>query len=485
MADANDSVLMRDYADRNSEPAFAELVQRHLNLVYSVAMRYAGNAQDAQDIAQAVFVILARKAASLRRRTTLTGWLYETTRFTARQLLRTRTRQRVRDQEAFMQSTLDPSGDDPLWRQLAPYLEAAMSRLNGRDRELLALRFYENKTGGEAAVLLGIGEPAAHKRTARALEKLRNFFLKRGVDSTAAAIGETISANSVQAAPAALAKTVTAMALVKGAAVSTSTVTLVKGALKIMAWTKAKTAVVAGAVVLLAAGTTTVTVKEVQQRNLDSKWDTGKIDTRILDHAPRIVKIIPTRFSNNSGWAGSEYRMLGIGDTPKQILRAAYGISAERTVYLTALPQKKYDFIANLPSGSIEALKKELQRQLGVVGRMETIETNVLFLRIKSPDAPGLRPAATHNNSSSRNSFGQLEFVNIQIASVANSMESVFGIPVIDQTGLTGSYDVNLKWDNRNDPQHENLKQALRDQLGLDLVPGTAPVEMLVVEKAN
>jgi hypothetical protein len=80
MPDANDMELMQEYAGRNSEPAFAELVHRHINLVYSVALRFTGDSGDAQDVTQAVFIILAQKAASLRHRTSLTGWLYETTR---------------------------------------------------------------------------------------------------------------------------------------------------------------------------------------------------------------------------------------------------------------------------------------------------------------------------------------------------------------------------------------------------------------------
>src|SRR5208282_6232538 len=115
------------------------------------------------------------KAAGLAGHTVLTGWLYETTRFTAIRLLRTQARRRTHEQEATMQSTLSESGTDPLWPQLAPHLEAAMSRLAERDRTLLALRFYENKTGAQAAALLGIREEAARKRTNRALEKLRTF----------------------------------------------------------------------------------------------------------------------------------------------------------------------------------------------------------------------------------------------------------------------------------------------------------------------
>ena len=97
-----DMALLQEFADHHSESAFAELVRHHLNLVYSIALRSVGNAADAQDVTQAVFIILAQKAPRLRHRSGLTGWLYETTRFTSARLLRTRARQSARDQEAYM-----------------------------------------------------------------------------------------------------------------------------------------------------------------------------------------------------------------------------------------------------------------------------------------------------------------------------------------------------------------------------------------------
>jgi RNA polymerase sigma factor (sigma-70 family) len=262
MTDVTDMDLARQYAAGNSEPAFAELVRRHLNLVYSVALRHVGNPQDAQDVAQAVFVILAQKATGLGERTILTGWFYETTRFTALRFLRTKTRRQFREQEAFMQSTLDQSDStDSVWQQLGPLLEDAMARLNEKDRTLLALRFFENKTAAETAAVLGLQEWAARKRVERALEKLRKFFGRRGAVFSSSAIAGAISANSVHAAPIGLAQTISATAVTQGAAVSTSTLTLAKGALKLMAWSKIKTGMIAGVVIFLAAATTTAMVQ--------------------------------------------------------------------------------------------------------------------------------------------------------------------------------------------------------------------------------
>ena len=140
-----------------------------------------------------------------------------------------------------------------------------MGKLAERDRALLVLRFYENKSGPEAAALLGIREDAAHKRVARAIEKLRKVFAQRGVALSGAAIAGAVSANSVQAAPVALVKTISVVAVAKGAAATTSTLTLVKGALKIMAWAKAKMGIAIGVGILLAAVTTAITVKENQK----------------------------------------------------------------------------------------------------------------------------------------------------------------------------------------------------------------------------
>ncbi len=269
MQEMDDIELLCEYAERDSEAAFAGIVARHLNQVYSVALRHAGNPHAAEEITQAVFVILATKARRLNRRVILSGWLYETARLTALTCIRSEIR-RARREEAHMQSILNESESDSsrqsgaeaeVWTQIAPLLDAALAKLNETDRHAVVLRFFDGKSMKEVGAALGANEDAAKKRVSRALEKLRKIFTKRGVVSTTNIIAGAISANSVQAAPAALAKTVTAVALAKGAAASASTLTLIQGALKIMAWTKVKMAVVVGAGVLLVAGATMTNAK--------------------------------------------------------------------------------------------------------------------------------------------------------------------------------------------------------------------------------
>ena len=114
-------------------------------------------------------------------------------------------------------------------------------------RAAVVLRFFYGKSLHEIGTSLGGSEDSARMRVNRAILRLRKYFFKRGVTSTTATIAVAIWTNSVQAAPMALAKITTTVALAKGAATSGSTLALVKGALKVMAWTKAKTAIAVGA----------------------------------------------------------------------------------------------------------------------------------------------------------------------------------------------------------------------------------------------
>ena len=257
---SDDMTLVREFATNQSETAFAALVERHIALVHSAALRQVGDAHLAEEITQAVFIILARKAASLGPKTILSAWLYRTTRYAAADALRARRRRQAREQEAHMQSILNPPDTDA-WAQLVPLLDAALAELGETDRTALVLRFFENKTAREIAGALRMEEAAAQKRVARALDKLRAIFVKRGVTLTATVIAGAVAANSVQAAPVGLAIKVSVVAA-KGVAVTTSIATIVKGTLKIMTYAKLKLAIGITAGILLAGGAVTVAVSQ-------------------------------------------------------------------------------------------------------------------------------------------------------------------------------------------------------------------------------
>lgn len=250
---ADDMELVRDYAKHGSEEAFATLVSRHVNLVFSVAVRQLHDVHLAEEVTQVAFIILARKAASLSPDTILPAWLCRTAHYAAADALRTKRRRQSREQKAYMESSLnEPETSSAPWPEIAPLLDSAMAGLRDTDYSVIVLRFFERKDLKQVGAALGISENAAQKRVNYALEKLRRFFSRHGVKSTTAAIAGMMLTHSVQAAPQALAKSATIAAITKGATGGSSTLNLTKGALKIMAWTKLKIAVFAGAAVLLA-----------------------------------------------------------------------------------------------------------------------------------------------------------------------------------------------------------------------------------------
>jgi RNA polymerase sigma factor (sigma-70 family) len=216
-----DSQLLRQFARTNSQDAFAELVNRHVNLVYSAALRQVnGDGHFAKDVAQTVFADLARKASSLSRRETLTGWLYTSAHFAAAKIVRGENRRRDRE-EKFMREPANessagvppaPSAPEPDWEKIRPALDDAMHELKEADREAVLLRYFENRPFAEVGAKLGLNENAARMRVERALEKLRAIFEKRGI-ATATALASVISANAIQIAPANLAATLTAASI--------------------------------------------------------------------------------------------------------------------------------------------------------------------------------------------------------------------------------------------------------------------------------
>jgi RNA polymerase sigma factor (sigma-70 family) len=237
--DTTDGQLLRSYARERSESAFTELVRRHIDLVYSAALRQVnGNIPEAEDVTQAVFTDLARKAATLASHASLAGWLYTSTRFLAANARRTVARRLVREQEAHaMNAMIESAEPESDWMQVRPLLDEAMHTLDPADREAVLLRHFERRSYSDIGAKLGLTENAARMRVDRALDKLQLVLAKRGLTSTALSLAALVGANAVEAAPAHLAGVVA-----KAAFASAGTVGLFAGLSQLVTISKLKLA---------------------------------------------------------------------------------------------------------------------------------------------------------------------------------------------------------------------------------------------------
>ena len=180
MAHHTDHELLAEFVKNGSESAFAALVARYVNLAYSTALRHTNNPHHAEEITQAVFILLARKAGSISSKVVLSGWLYQAARLTAANHRRDNQRRQQREQQAIMESALNVPADEP-WKLIAPILDEAMNALGVTDRDAVLLRYFENKPLAEVGAALGVSEAAAEKRVSRALERLHAMLTRQGV----------------------------------------------------------------------------------------------------------------------------------------------------------------------------------------------------------------------------------------------------------------------------------------------------------------
>jgi len=246
---SRDWELLRQYTDEADEKAFSQLVCLHIDMVYSAALRQVhGDRHLAEEVTQVVFIVLARRARTIRPDTILAAWLHKTTRFTALNVLKVEARRKAHERKA-AQMTLDMRRVDSSWKWLSPVLDEGIARLSDKDRAAVLLRFFEQKTLAETGEALGVSEDAAGMRISRAVDKLRNFFRERGVTLTSSALGGIMTINTVQAAPHGLGGTVAANAInaiARGAAAAhaVSMVPVADAVVRAMAIAQAKAAAI-------------------------------------------------------------------------------------------------------------------------------------------------------------------------------------------------------------------------------------------------
>ncbi|MFT3868756.1 MAG: sigma-70 family RNA polymerase sigma factor [Nibricoccus sp.] len=225
----DDAKLLLRYVRDHSQAAFAELVRRHIDLVYSAAVRRCnGDTHKAEDAVQQVFLSLAKNAEKLASHPVLEAWLYSATRNVVINSALAEQRRAKRDEEAAMSALLTAEEPAPDWSELRPVLDDVMDELSEPDRTAVLMRFFKKHSFAEIGASLNISENTARMRTERALEKLRGLLAKRGVKSSAGVLGLVLTRQAVVAAPVAIAVGVTAyvLGLPKGSTISATAGTM-------------------------------------------------------------------------------------------------------------------------------------------------------------------------------------------------------------------------------------------------------------------
>lgn len=260
--------LLAEYARTGSDAAFGELVARYVDLVYSTALRLVeGNTHRAEDVAQTVFVDLARLARTLSREVMLGGWLHRHTCFVAANTLRGERRRQARERQAVEMNTLQNHSEAD-FSQVAPMLDEAINELGEADRTAILLRFFEQHDFRSVGQALGGNEDAARMRVSRALEKLETLLKRRGVTASSGALAIVLGANAVQAAPVGLAVTIATAAALAGTTIAATIAT--PTAATTMSWLNIKS-IAAIVVAAVAAGTGTHLVQQREATRLRSE----------------------------------------------------------------------------------------------------------------------------------------------------------------------------------------------------------------------
>jgi RNA polymerase sigma factor (sigma-70 family) len=221
-----DATLVQEFARTRSPAVLGELAARHADWVYSAAVRMVGDADLAQDVAQAVFLVLVRKAATLGEKP-VNAWLFGVTRFAAKHVLRERKRRTHHERlAAQMIGRAKEHASEDTWKAIAPLLDELVGRLNARDRRAILTRFYQGKSMSQVGDVLGVSEDAAKKRVAKAVKRLRELLSARGIHIPVDALGVALLLRTTSPAPSAVTAACSAPATSVASAISTGVIAM-------------------------------------------------------------------------------------------------------------------------------------------------------------------------------------------------------------------------------------------------------------------
>ena len=336
----DDVQLLREFAERNSEAAFRTLVERHAGMVHGTALRLVRDAAVAEEIAQAVFILLARKAPNLSSGTVIAGWLHQTTRYVALGSLRAERRRQQHHQEfAAMNDSADSAA---VWNQITPHLDEALNGLGGHDRNALVLRFLEGRSFAEVGTALGTSEAAAKMRVSRALDKLRQTLGRRGATVTVAVLLTALTAHAASAAPAALATLITGVSLA-ATAPDPHLLPLVNETLKLMTMQKLKIILCTTLATLLIFGGAAILHHQMRKHSrahasvpavrsfeaMAGEWE-GTFDSHGDGaHLPRMQKVALSILTSAQGRVCDiNMRLLDHNDRPQTVLHFSHTLNA-------------------------------------------------------------------------------------------------------------------------------------------------------------
>jgi len=213
-----------------------------------------------------------------------------------------------------------------------------------------------------------------------------------------------------------------------------------------------------------------------------------KLDGRVLNQLPSVFVLRPTKFPQGGGSISTDKRALGVKVAPEDLLANAYGFNTARMVFNTELPETNFDYMMTPPYEPWKPLQGELKKQLGLTAHTEMREVDVLQLRCKKANHPGIKPGDARNTGMS-SGMGELKIQNLEMSLLAAALQGNFRIPITDHTQVHGRHNLTLKWawngKLSEEDERSRIRQALLDQLGLELVPAREPIEMLVVEKVK